>query len=387
MMITKRRVLALLLAGALALTACGDAPDEEPADTTDDVEETDDEAEEPEPADDDEADEADEADEEPAEEAEPVDFRGCLVTDQGGVDDRSFNQTAFEGLERAGEELGIETAVLESTSETDFEPNIQSFIDQDCDVIVTVGFLLAEATEAAAQANPDQDFAIVDFTYEDEYDNLRELFFQTDQAAFLAGYVAAGTTETGTVGTYGGINIPTVSIFMDGYLAGVEYHNQENGTEVVVEGWDGSDGLFVGNFESQDDGANVTNSLLQAGADIIMPVAGPVGLGTATAIEDFGSGYMIWVDTDGFISVPQFSGLMLTSVQKEMDVAVFDTIATALDGTFLGGRYEGTLENDGVAIAPFHDLEEVVPQEVKDALDDLRAGVTAGDISVDPADY
>jgi basic membrane protein A and related proteins len=164
------------------------------------------------------------------------------VTDQGGVDDRSFNQTAYEGLERARDELGIEIAVLESQSETDFEPNIEAFLGQDCDLIVTVGFLLGDVTEAAAQANPDQNFAIVDYAYEDDYDNLRELVFATDQAAFLAGYVAAGVTETGIVGTYGGINIPTVSIFMDGYLAGVNYYNEENGTDVEVEGWDGSDG-------------------------------------------------------------------------------------------------------------------------------------------------
>jgi basic membrane protein A and related proteins len=113
---------------------------------------------------------------------------------------------------------------------------------------------------------------------------------------------------------------------MDGYLAGASYYNEENGTDVQVEGWDGTDGLFTGNFESQDDGRNVTDSLLQAGADIIMPVAGPVGLGTATAIEDFGSGMMIWVDTDGYEST-QYGSLMLTSVMKNMDVAVFDTMS------------------------------------------------------------
>jgi basic membrane protein A and related proteins len=374
MMITKRRVLALLLAGALALAACGDAPDDEPADTTDDVEETDDD-----PAEDEEE-EAEEPEEEPAEEVESADFRGCLVTDQGGVDDRSFNETAFNGLERAQDELGIEIAVLESTSETDFEPNVQSFIDQDCDVIVTVGFLLGDVTEAAAQANPDQNFAIVDYAYEDTYDNLRELVFATDEAAFLAGYVAAGVTESGIVGTYGGINIPTVSVFMDGYLAGVNYYNEENGTDVVVEGWDGTDGLFTGNFESQDDGRNVTDSLLQAGADIVMPVAGPVGLGTATAIEDFGEGKMIWVDTDGYVSVEQYGSLMLTSVQKQMDVAVYDTVEAALNDAFEGGLYVGTLENEGVAIAPFHDFEDEVPDEVKDAIPDLIDRIIAGEL-------
>jgi basic membrane protein A len=365
MRITPRRAMAMAVAGALLLAACGEAPDDDAPDATDTETETDEQAGEP---------------------AEDVDFLGCLVTDQGGVDDRSFNETAWAGMQRAEQELGITARVLESTSETDFEPNIQEFVDQDCDLIVTVGFLLGEATEAAAQANPDTNFAIVDYAYDDDYDNLRELVFATEEAGFLAGYVAAAMTETGTIGTYGGINIPPVTVFMDGYLAGAMYYNEENGTDVQVEGWDGSDGLFTGNFESQDDGRNVTDTLLQAGADIIMPVAGPVGLGTATAIEDFGSGWMIWVDTDGYEST-QYGSLMLTSVMKNMDVAVFDTIEAAVNGEFEGGLYVGDLENDGVGIAPFHDFDDEVPQEVKDRLEELRQGIIDGEISVDPADY
>ena len=346
---TTRRALAVTAVAALVLAACGDAPED-------------------------------------GDDAAGSDFTGCLVTDQGGVDDASFNETAWGGMERAEEELGVSISVLESNSEADFEPNIQAFVDQDCDLIVTVGFLLGEATEQAAIANPDQNFAIVDYAFEADYDNLLELVFATEQAGFLAGYVAASMTETGTIGTYGGINIPPVTVFMDGYLAGASYHNQEEGTSVVVEGWDGSDGLFTGNFESQDDGRNITDTLLQAGADIIMPVAGPVGLGTATAIEDFGQGTMIWVDTDGTLST-QFDDLMLTSVMKNMDTAVFDAMAAIVDGSFAGGLYVGTLENDGVGIAPFHSFEDEVPAEVKDAVEDLRAGIIAGDISVDPADY
>ncbi|MEZ5238041.1 MAG: BMP family ABC transporter substrate-binding protein [Microthrixaceae bacterium] len=151
----------------------------------------------------------------------------CQVTDTGGIDDRSFNQTANEGLVRAQEELGVEGNVLESNSEADFEPNLKAFVDQGCDLIIPVGFLLDAATQASAQENPDQKYAIVDVDFFDTesetdvtLDNVEELTFATDQAAFLAGYLAAGTTGTGKVGTYGGINIPTVTIFMDGFLAG-----------------------------------------------------------------------------------------------------------------------------------------------------------------------
>ena len=387
---TTTRVLATLAAAALFATACGDAPDsgESETDSGSTTEATESEATESEMTE-------SESDTESTEgTTEAADYSACEVTDTGGVDDRSFNQTAFAGLEQAADEFGIETKVLESTSPSDFEPNINAFIDQGCNVIVTVGFLLGDATAAAAEANPDQNFAIVDFDFFDAdagedvtYDNVRELTFATDQAAFLAGYVAAAMTETGTVGTYGGLNIPTVTIFMDGYLAGVNYYNQENGTDVSVLGWDGEEGQFTGDFEDQTKGRNITESMLQNGADIIMPVAGPVGQGTGAALQAAGTGKMIWVDTDGFESVAQFSDLILTSVEKKMDQAVYDTIAADVDGAFEGGLYVGTLENEGVGIAPFHEFEDDVPQEVKDALDEIRAGIMDGSISVDPADY
>lgn len=307
------------------------------------------------------------------------DFTACQVTDTGGVDDDSFNETAFAGLESAAEELGFEPAFLESESDADFAPNIQSFLDQDCGLIVTVGFLLGDATEAAAQENPDSKFAIVDYAYETTYDNLLGLTFATDEAAFLAGYVAAAVTETGTIGTYGGIEIPTVTIFMDGLVAGVEQYNTDNGTDVQVIGTD----LFTGDFENVENGRATTEALIQQGADIIMPVAGPVGNGTIEAIRaGGGSEKVIWVDTDGCVSVADDCDLFLTSVMKNMDVAVHDAAIAAADGTFEGGVYSGTLENDGVAIAPFHDYEDAVPQEVKDRLEELTEQIISGEITI-----
>ena len=381
------RVLAALATAALFATACGEAPDTTESETdtgsassteTSTDTETDTET----PTD--------------GATTQAADYAGCMVTDTGGVDDGSFNETAFAGIEQAAEEFGIETKVLESGSPADFAPNINAFVEQDCDLIVAVGFLLEEATANAAEANPDQNFAIVDVDFFDPdageditYDNVRELTFATDQAAFLAGYVAAAMTETGTVGTYGGLNIPSVTIFMDGYLAGVEYYNQENDADVQVLGWDGEEGQFSGDFEDQTAGRNITESMLQNGADIIMPVAGPVGLGTAAALQAAGTGKMIWVDTDGFENpkLQNFTDLILTSVEKKMDQAVYDTIAMDIQGEFDGGLYVGTLENEGVGIAPFHEFEDDVPQEVKDTLDELRQGIIDGSISVDPADY
>ena len=322
---------------------------------------------------------------------EGVDFTACQVTDTGGIDDKSFNQTAYAGLERAQEELGVQIQFLESQSPADFQPNIDTFINQGCDLIVTVGFLLGDATAAAAEANPDQRFAIVDFDFFDAeageditYDNVKELTFQTDEAAFLAGYLAAGMTQSGKLGTFGGINIPPVTIFMNGFEAGMNYYNEQKGTNVELLGWNSErqDGTFTGDFENQDNGKQVTESLLDEGADIILPVAGPVGLGAAAAVRDAGNASLIWVDTDGCVSASEYCDLFMTSVMKNMDVAVFDAIQAALENTFEGGLYVGTLENGGVGIAPYHEFDDDIPDELKQEIEDIKAGIIDGSISV-----
>jgi basic membrane protein A and related proteins len=325
--------------------------------------------------------------------AETVDFKACQVTDTGGIDDKSFNETAYAGLERAESELGIEIAFLESQTPNDFTPNIEQFIAQECDLIITVGFLLGDATATAAEANPDTKFAIVDVDFFDTekgeditYDNVKELTFATDQAAFQAGYLAAGMTETGTLGTYGGIPIPPVTIFMNGFDAGMKYYNEQKGANVELLGWDSKkqDGLFTGDFENEDKGRNTTESLLDDGADIILPVAGPVGGGTIAAVEDRGEGSIIWVDIDGCLTLPDSCPLFLTSIEKHMDNAVFDTVQEALDGTFTGGLYSGTLENDGVGISEYHEFESKVPAELASEVEALRDGIISGEIKVAP---
>jgi basic membrane protein A and related proteins len=323
----------------------------------------------------------------PAEPVEPptTDVLACQVTDTGGVDDRSFNETAWAGVLRAQDELGVEALVLESQQQADYERNLNAFIEQDCDIIVPVGFLLADATAAAAEQYPDQYFAIVDVDWLD-YPNVLNLAFQTDEAAFLAGYAAAAATQTGVVGTFGGMQLPTVTIFMDGLAMGVQYYNEQKGTNVEVVGWDPATqtGLFTGNFESLDDGRTMAQTLMGEGADIIMPVAGPVGLGAAAAAQEAGNVYIIGVDTDWTISAPEYADITFTSVMKNMDVAVFEAIEEVVDGTFSGGTFMGTLENDGVGIAPFYDLESLVPAELQGELDALVPEIIAGNIQVSP---
>jgi basic membrane protein A and related proteins len=317
-------------------------------------------------------------------------FLACQVTDTGGIDDRSFNATAWKGMQDAQSSLGVQVKFLESTTSNDFTPNLQTFVQQKCGLIVTVGFLLGDATKASATANPNQKYAIVDFAYDPPLPNVLGLTFSTDQAAFLAGYVAAGMSKTHKLGTFGGLKIPTVTIFMDGFWAGMKYYNKKNNANVQLLGWNApkQNGLFTGDFTSQDKGKQVTETLLGQGADIILPVAGPVGLGAAAAVKTAGADkHMIWVDTDGCESAQQFCSLFLTSVEKHMDVAVQTAIKDSVDNKFKGGIYSGTLANDGVGIAPFHDFESQVPQKLKDDVDTIKQGIVSGSISVKPKDY
>ena len=320
-------------------------------------------------------------------------FLACQVTDTGGIDDRSFNATAWKGMQDAKTQLGVQVKLLESTTQNDFAPNLRTFVQQKCGLIVTVGFLLGDATKASAAANPSLKYAIVDFAYkpsETPNNNVLGLTFSTDQAAFLAGYVAAAMSKSGKLGTFGGIKIPTVTIFMDGFWAGVKYYNKQNNAKVQLLGWDAlkQNGLFTGDFTNQDNGKRVTETLLGEGADIVLPVAGPVGLGAAAAVKAAGAGkHMVWVDTDGCVSAAQYCSLFITSIEKHMDVAVESAIKDALNNQFKSGIYTGTLQNDGVGIAPFHDFESQVPQKVKDDLNTIKQGIISGSISVKPADY
>lgn len=313
-------------------------------------------------------------------------FTACEVTDTGGVDDKSFNQTAWKGVEDAVKTLGIEGKVLESKAETDYQPNINSFIQQKCDLIITVGFLLGDGTKKAAEANPAVKFSIVDYAYDPAIPNVLGQVFATDEAAFLAGYAAAGVTRTGTVGTFGGINIPTVTIFMDGFYYGVQYYNKQKGKSVKMLGWDpvSKEGLFTNNFESLSDGREFAKNLNDEGADIIMPVAGPVGQGSSALAMELGADKLkiIGVDVDWYDTVPEHKSVFLTSVMKRMDTTTIEAIKQAKDGTFKGGVTVGTLANDGVAIAPFHDIDAQIPAELKSELDTIRKGIIDGKISV-----
>ncbi|MDP9467779.1 MAG: BMP family ABC transporter substrate-binding protein [Chloroflexota bacterium] len=314
------------------------------------------------------------------------------MSDTGGIDDKGFNQNAYDGLKRAETELGVEIAFLESSADTDYEPNINALMEQGCDLVVTVGFLLGDATREAALLNPEQLFAIVDYAYDPPVPNIRAMVFDTASASMLQGYLAAGMTTTGVVGTFGGAKIPTVTDFMDGFVAGVKYYNEQNGRDVSVVGWNPAtqEGVFTDDFNDLGLGREKAEALMQADADIIFAVAGPAGQGGMAAVQDNPSDLspkplFIGVDVDQYISVPGYEDIMLSSELKRMDTAVFEAVKEAMDLTsavWTTNMYVGTLVNEGVGMAAYHDFEDAVPAALKAEVDALKAALIDGSVTV-----
>ena len=314
-------------------------------------------------------------------------FLACMVTDTGGINDKSFNQSAWEGMQEAAKaDPDITAKYLQSTTQSDYVPNINTFVSEKCGIIVTVGFLMAQATKAAAEKDPSQKFAIVDFSYDPPLKNVDALVFDTVQDGFLGGYLAAGMSKTGKVATFGGLEIPTVTIYMDGFWDGVEYYNKQHHTNVQVLGWNEQTqrGSFTGDFTDQTKGQTITRTFVSEGADIIFPVAGNVGLGAAKAVQDAdaqgGKVAMEWVDTDGCISAANYCKDFITSVTKGIQAAVKHAVTTAQEGKFTGGNYIGDLANGGVGLAPFHDFADKVPESLKAELKTVETGIENGSI-------
>lgn len=388
--------MALAGVAALVLAGCADDTNDESTDNETTVEQTDSEDTESEDTDT----ESEDGETEGTDEGDPgrdysaidaSDYTACLVSDAGGWDDKSFNESAINGLNDAADLMGVETSTAESSSEGDFDPNVRAMVDEGCDIVIGVGFMLGGAVGDAADANPDVSFALVDSDFSDdqgapvEHDNARALLFNTAEAAYLAGYVAAGMTETGVVATFGGMPIPSVQIFMDGFVDGVAAYNDANGTNVEVLGWDkdSQSGSFSNSFDDQAQGQQLANGFINQGADIIMPVAGPVGLGAAAAAQTAGDVYIIGVDSDWYESASEFSSIVLTSVVKDIDAAVLDAIADLAEGTFNNEAYVGSLENGGVGLAPFHDFEDQVPAELVAEVEALQEQIISGELVVD----
>jgi basic membrane protein A and related proteins len=324
-------------------------------------------------------------------------FKACMVTDTGGINDKSFNQSSWEGMQAAASASGgkITVKYLPSTASADYAKNITTFISQKCGIIVTVGFLMGPATQAAALANPKQRFAIVDCSYASFClstkphppiaHNINQLVYNTVQDAFLGGYLAAGMTKTGKVATYGGMKFGTVTIYEDGFWDGVQYYNKQHHTHVQVLGWSypSQNGTFAGSFTNITAGQTIGNTFIHDGADIIFPVAGGVGLGTAKAIQTANASgknvAMFWVDTDGCVSAATYCKYFVTSVEKGISTSVKTAVLNASKG-HSGGSYVGTLSNGGAVLAPFHDWASKVPASLQSELNTVKQQIISGKI-------
>ncbi|MDQ0676242.1 basic membrane protein A [Pseudarthrobacter siccitolerans] len=316
-------------------------------------------------------------------------YTGCIVSDSGGFDDQSFNQSSYEGLKKTEKDLGIKVNQVESKTNNDFEPNLRAMVTAGCDLTLTVGFLLGDATKQQAEANPDKHFAIIDFAYDTPVANVKPIIYDTAQAAFVAGYLAAGTTKTGKVATFGGKNIPTVTIFMDGFADGVKYYNKQKGKDVQLLGWnkDAQDGTFTGDFEKQDVGKQVTQNFLDQGADVVLPVAGSTSKGAGAALKDAKAAgkdvKLIWVDSDGYLTASDYRDIMLSSVMKQMREATETIVKEDTEGKFSNTPYVGTLANGGVQLAPFHDLDSQVPADLKSELEQIKKDIVDRKLKVE----
>lgn len=319
------------------------------------------------------------------------DFLPCMVADTGGFNDHSFNQSAHEGIKETASKLGVRFIAVESATETDYDANVSGLIDQGCNLIVTVGYLLAQSTVKAALANPDINFAIIDDRADLDGDgktdspNIKPIVFDVAQASFLAGYVAASYTQTGIVGTFAGMNIPPVTIFLDGYVEGIKYYNEKKGTSVKVLGWDvdKQDGLAIGSFVAGTEALTASQGLIDQGADIIQTGGGTTFQSIIAGFQDAGKKpVVIGGDSDMFESDSANAGAYLISVLKGTKVAVVDVIEKSFADGFDNKPYIGTLANGGVGISPFHDFESKVAPTLKAELDAIKLLITDGTIKV-----
>jgi basic membrane protein A and related proteins len=323
-----------------------------------------------------------------------VKFKACMVTDTGGINDKSFNQASYAGLlaAKAAKPSAISATYLPSTSSADYATNITTFIGDKCGIIVTVGFLMGSATEAAAKANPKQKFAIVDCSYASEClpkpvePNIDQLVYNTVQDGFLGGYLAAGMSKTHVVATYGGEDFGTVTIYEDGFWDGVQYYNSQHHANVKVLGWNEKTqkGSFINSFTDLGAAQTLTNTFIGDNADIIFPVAGGDGLGSGAAVKSADASgknvSMFWVDTDGCVSAAQYCQYFITSVTKGITTSVENAVLDAANGSFHGGSYIGTLANGGAVLSPFHDFASKVPASLVSELNTIKAEIISGQI-------
>lgn len=310
----------------------------------------------------------------------PDGFTVRLVTDIGKVDDRTFNQYAYEGMKAAEECFGFETSFIETVSEADYAKNISTALEGQPEVVITVGFLLADATLTAAQENPETSFIGIDQFQPEFPDNYVGVLFNEDEGGYLAGVMAASLSESGVIGVVGGReDVPPVVKLVNGYEAGAKSVNPDI---TVLK-------IYNESFTAPDKGASDAQQFIGEGADVIFGAGGQTGSGGVAAATEQGV-WGIGVDQDEYFST--FNGgsapgadKLATSAVKRVDLGVFTQIVALLKGEFAGGIFALTAENGGITYAPFHDAD--IPDEIAAAVEAARKGLADGSIKtgLDPA--
>jgi basic membrane protein A and related proteins len=315
-------------------------------------------------------------------------FSACIMISETGIADHSFNQAAWAAMTEAKSKLGITIKYLEQSGTVDFSTIGAEFVQDDCSMIIGVGFDTETTIDTLAKENPSIKFAVIDDTLTTAEPNAVSLVYETNQASFLGGYLAAGMSKSGTVGVYGNEAIAPVELYMSGYVYGVEYYNKVHGTDVKVIGWNptSGSGQFVGSFTDVNQGKLITQAEIQQGADVIFAVAGPIDEGTVEAMQAAGGPtagyYTLWVDSDGCETNPDACGELLSTVQKNIQPSLYQVIEKTVTGSFPKGDYLGTLTDDGVGLAPYHQLAGKVPSALQKEVTALEKSVAAGTIAV-----
>jgi basic membrane protein A len=303
-----------------------------------------------------------------------------LVLGFGSISDKGFNQMAYEGLLSAHEEMGLEWEIKESAAAVDFANNIAWFANKKFDVIVTLGYDAAQATLLAAAAHPEIKFILLDHSFDEIPSNLACITYQIDQVAFPAGFLAAywanRTDATDAkAGNVAGPEIPPILQFTESFASGVAYFNNQYAREVIVNR------LYATSFVDTLEGANLAESLIQGGADVIFACAGTTGNGALYQARNSGIAG-IGVDTDQYFTIPDVGGILLTSCMKRLDQSLYNELVAIGKGAYHGGTTTvGNLSNNGVALAPFHNYENQIPDSIKTALSLIRQGIEDGSIS------
>ena len=305
----------------------------------------------------------------------------CVALDTAGINDKSFNQSSYEGAKLAlskGYASSIKYAPAKSNA--DYTPNINKFIAEKCNLIIGVGYLLGDAIAAAAKANPNINFGFVDGW--GMGNNVKAITYKTDENSFIVGYMAAALSKTGKVGTYGGLPIPTVTIFMEGYANGVAHYNLMKNKNVQVLGWntDTKTGTFLGGFDDTTKALQTSISLEQQGADFIFPVSGNMQATTAANSQKTKKSSVIWVDAKVMNTGAQYANVTPVSVVKGLAEGVLATVKEAYDGKFSSKAYVGTMANNGVSIALTPAWDKKIPATLKAEINQLSKDIAAGKI-------